>query len=243
MSAPMIGDVDDTIECSNCGHANPSWAQVCRNCGVSLQRDLAHPITRPQTPFPTDQASLVSLGTAVGSIVIAIVLGLFFSAINPTQPTVGISISPSPTPSVTPVPSASASAPPASSTPNATPAPTAKLPGTIAFGTGLTASRTVTNPTTSFGPTGYFAYSVSMSQPFGVSVLSEETVRVANGKETVVDSRANNPVRVSASARIFGFRVTTSSLLRAWGSGGTFIMRVFRGNEKIAEGQFTLSAS
>lgn len=239
----MIGDVDDTIECSNCGHANPSWAQVCRNCGVSLRRDLAHPISRPQTPFPTDQASLVSLGTAIGSIVIAIVLGLLFSAINPTQPTVGLGLSPSPTPTATPLPSAPASAGPSSAAPNATPTPKPKLPGTITFGTGLTANKTVTNPTTSFGPSGYFAQSVTMPQPFGVTQLSEETVRVANGKETIVDPRSNNPVRVSASAKIFGYRVTTSSLLRAWGGGGTFILRVYRGNEKIAEGQFTLSAS
>lgn len=238
----MIGDVDDTIECSNCGHANPSWAQVCRNCGVSLQRDIAHPITRPQTPFPTDHASLVSLGTAVGSIVIAIVLGLLVSAINPTQPTVGVSLSPSPTPSATPIPSASASVVPASAAPATSSTPAAKLPATITFGTDLTAAKAVTNPTASFGPTGYFAYSVSMAQPFGVTTLSEETVRVANGNETVVDPRSRNPVRVSASASIFGYRVTTSSLLRSWGGGGTFIMRVFRGNEKIAEGQFTLSA-
>lgn len=239
----MIGDVDDTIECSNCGHANPSWAQVCRNCGVSLQRDLAHPVSRPQTPFPTDQASLVSLGAAVGSIVIAIVLGLFFSSINPTQPTVGVSLSPSPTPSLAPLPSASGSAPPASATPIATPKPTPHLPGTISFGTGLTASKDVTNPTTSFGPSGYFAYAVSMPQPFGVTTLLEETVRTANGKETVVDPRTNNPVHVSASATKFGFRVTTSSLLQAWGGGGTFTLRVYRGTELIAAGSFTLSAS
>jgi ribosomal protein L40E len=240
MAAAMIGDVDDTIECSNCGHANPSWAQVCRNCGVSLRRDLARPVTRPQSPFPTDSSSLLSLGAAVGSIVLAIFLGLFFSAINPTQPTVGLTSSPSPTPRATPRASTASVAPTA--TPKATPKPTPKPVGTIKFGTGLTSARTVTNPTTSFGPTGYFAYSVSMPAPFGVTSLSEETARVANGKETVVDPRTSNPVRVSSSAKIFGFRVSTSSLLRAWGGGGVFIMRVFRGNETIAEGQFTLSS-
>jgi hypothetical protein len=236
----MIGDVDDTIECSNCGHANPSWAQVCRNCGVSLGRDLAHPVTRPQTPFPTDQSSLISLGAAVGSIVIAIVLGLIFSAINPTEPTVGLATTPSPTPTSTPV--VASATPLASATPAPTATPKPKPVGTISFGTGLTAARTVTNPTTSFGPTGYFAYSVSVPTPFGVTTLSEETVKIVNGKETVVDPRTSNPVRVSASAKVFGFRVTTSSLLRAWGGGGVFILRVYRGNEKLAEGQFTLSS-
>jgi hypothetical protein len=241
MAAAMIGDVDDTIECANCGHANPSWAQVCRNCGVSLRRDLARPVTRPVTPFPTDQSSLLSVGAAIGSIVIAIVLGLFFSAVNPTEPTVGIASSPSPTPTARPAAGSPTAVASKSVAPTPTPKP--KPVGTIKFGTGLTAARTVTNPTTTFGANGYFAYSVSVPQPFGVTLLSEETVRVTNGKETVVDARANNPVRVSASSKIFGFRLLTNTLLQAWGGGGTFIMRIYRGNEKIAEGQFVLRTS
>jgi len=243
MAATMIGDVDDTIECSNCGHANPSWAQVCRNCGVSLRRDLARPVKRPVTPFPTDQSSLLSLGAAVGSIVIAIVLGLFLSAVNPTQPTVGLSTSPSPTPRATATATATAAATP---TPATTPTPKPKPIGTITFGTGLDQStHRVINPTNSFGPNGYFAHSVSMPQPFGVSNMVEEVVRVANGKETVVQSRSSesSQVPVDPSARVFGFIVTTNSLLQDWGAGGTFIMRVYRGNEKIAEGQFVLRSS
>ena len=237
----MIGDVDDTIECSNCGHPNPAWAQVCRNCGVSLRRDLSKPITRPQSPFPTDQPSLISMGAGVGAIAAAVLLGLFFSAINPTQPTVGVTGSPSPTPS----PTVAAATPTASPSASLQPTPTAtpKLAGKLSFGTGLNRStHLVTNPTTAFGPHSYFAHSVTMAQPFGVTRLSEEVVRVANGTETVVDPRSANTVRVSASATSFGFIVTTDSLLTSWGGGGSFVMRVYRGNEKIAEGAFTLSA-
>lgn len=86
----------------------------------------------------------------------------------------------------------------------------------------------------------FLGYSVTTTQPFGVTTLSEDVVRVANGTETVVDPRANNQVRVSASAKIFGFLLSTNDLLKAWNGGGAFILRVYRGNEKIAEGHFTL---
>src|SRR6266480_1738269 len=101
----MTDDTGETI-CPNCGHANPPWARICRHCGVSLSRALGRPVDAPQSPFPTDQASLLSVGAAIGSIVIAIVLGLIFSAINPTEPTVGLSSSQTPT--AQPSPSASA---------------------------------------------------------------------------------------------------------------------------------------
>ena len=28
---------DETVDCFNCGRANPEWAQVCRSCGVALR--------------------------------------------------------------------------------------------------------------------------------------------------------------------------------------------------------------
>jgi len=100
----------------------------------------------------------------------------------------------------------------------------------------------VVNPATSFGPDGYFAHSVSSPQPFGVSKLGEEVLRVVNGTETIVQPRSNE-VEVSPTAKIFGFIVKTSDLLTEWHGGGTFIMRIWRGNEKLAEGQFTLRAT
>lgn len=233
----MTGDIGETVDCPNCGHPNPAWAQICRNCGISLQRDLSRPITRPTSPFPTDQASLTSVGAAVAAIVLAIALGLFLSAINPTQPTVGLSSS-SPTASPTPVasPSPTATAKP---TPTATPKPV----GTLTFGTGLNrTTRQVTNATNSFSPNENFAHAVTMLQPFGVTTLYEEVARVVNGKETIVQPRTDSPVHVSASARNFGFIVPTNSLLQDWGGGGVFVMRVYRGNERIAQGQFTLSS-
>jgi hypothetical protein len=237
----MTDDSGETI-CPNCGHSNPPWARICRNCGVSLSRALGQPVTAPQSPFPTDQASLVSVGTAIGSIVIAIVLGLLFSAINPTQPTVGLASSQTPT--AHPSPSASASHA-ASPTPKPTPAPTPKPIGKITFGTGLDRStRQVVNPTTTFAPNGFFAHSVSVPQPFGVSTVTEEVVRLVNGKETVVQSRTdpNSVVHISPSATIFGFVVSTNSLIQDWNGGGIFIMRIWRGTEKLAEGRFTLSS-
>ena len=237
----MTDDSGETI-CPNCGHSNPPWARICRNCGVSLSRALGQPVSAPQSPFPTDQASLISIGAAIGSIVIAIVLGLFFSTINPTQPTVGLASSQTPT--VHPSPSGSAK-PAATPTPKPTPSPTPKPVGKITFGTGLDRStREVVNPTSTFAPNGFFAHSVSVPQPFGVSTVTEEVVRVANGKETVVQARTdpNSVVHISPSAKIFGFVVSTNSLIQDWNGGGIFIMRIWRGNEKLAEGRFTLSS-
>jgi hypothetical protein len=37
--------------------------------------------------------------------------------------------------------------------------------------------------------------------------------------------------------------VRTNDLLADWHGGGTFIMRIWRGDQKLAEGQFTLSAT
>ena len=32
---------DETVDCFNCGRANPAWAQVCRSCGVPLRHGEA----------------------------------------------------------------------------------------------------------------------------------------------------------------------------------------------------------
>jgi hypothetical protein len=84
-----------------------------------------------------------------------------------------------------------------------------------------------------------------MPQAFGVTTLTEEVVRVASGKETVVQSRndSSSTVHVSASSKVFGFLVSTNNLLEDWHGGGTFVMRIWRGSQKIAEGRFTLSSA
>ena len=47
--APMTGD---SVECFNCGRANPSWAQVCRSCGVPMRpeeiRELMQTMNSPK---------------------------------------------------------------------------------------------------------------------------------------------------------------------------------------------------
>jgi hypothetical protein len=237
----MLDDLGETIDCPNCGRPNPGWAQVCRNCGFSLRRGLARSVGKPQRPFPTDQTSLLSIGAAVGSIVLAIVLGMIFSAVNPTKPTVGVSSSPTPSP----VPSLSPSLvpePSASIVAEATPSATAALPDTITFGTGLTASKAVSGKTDTFGPGSYFAHSVAAKNPFGVSTLYETVVRVADdGTESAVQTRY--PVPVNKNAKVFGFVVSTSSLLRDWAGGGNFVMRIYDGQTLIAQGSFTLKSS
>ncbi|MEP6681571.1 MAG: hypothetical protein ABJB65_08845, partial [Chloroflexota bacterium] len=77
----------DTVECFNCGHANPAWAQVCRNCGVPLRPGVAH--TAPSGRFPTDRDSLISIVAAIGAIAAAVLVGLFLANISPSAPTVG----------------------------------------------------------------------------------------------------------------------------------------------------------
>jgi hypothetical protein len=231
----------ETVECPNCGRSNPAWAQVCRTCGYALGR-RGSAREEPTSRVPIDQASLLSIGGAVGSIVLAIALGLGFSAMNPTPPGVLSSATPSATSVATPSTRPSASA---NGSARATASPTPKPLGTITFGTGLNhTTRQVVNPTTSFGPDAFFAHSVTTPQPFGVATLVEEVLRVTNGKETAVQLRTADSSRISVSptAKVFGFIVTTNSLLTDWHGGGVFIIRVWRGDQKLAEGRFTLTA-
>ena len=60
------------------GRANPEWAQVCRSCGVALRQGEAR--IAPTGRFPTDQASLISIGAVIGTILLAVLLGLGLSA-------------------------------------------------------------------------------------------------------------------------------------------------------------------
>jgi hypothetical protein len=230
----------DTIECFNCGHANPSWAQVCRSCGYPIQ--ASGPSAGAQAGiFPTDQASLTSIGAALGAIVLAIVVGLVFSGWIPPAPNVAEE-----TPTPSPSSSASASGSP-STGPSATPsvAATPALPGTVTFGTGWNnTTRQITGKTTTFTvASAGFAHAISLSAPLGVDRLQEEVVRVAgDGTETVVQSRKDGTVFVNSSLKTDGLKSPASmtKLINAWGKG-VHILRVYRGGKLLAEGTFTFS--
>jgi hypothetical protein len=228
----------ETVECFNCGRPNPTWARVCRFCGVPLGAGEA-PLESSAT-FPTDQRSLLSMGAAIGTILAAVVLGVIFSNLNPTDPTVGVATSPTPHQSLAVVPSASAPLA-ATPTPAATAKPTPKLPGAIAFGTGRSSQTcAISGKTDTFGPGSVFAYAITLNEAFGVDTLGEDVVRIKDGKETAVQSREKDQISAQAKAKVVCYAVATNNLIKAWGAG-TFVMRIYRGEEKIAEGTFKLT--
>ena len=94
---------DETVDCYNCGRSNPEWAQVCRSCGVQLRHGQARVV--PTGRIPTDTNSLISIAAVIGVILGAVVLGIFLSSLNPTDPIVGEG---APTPTATPSPTAEA---------------------------------------------------------------------------------------------------------------------------------------
>jgi len=98
---------DETVDCFNCGRANPEWAQVCRSCGVVLRHGEAR--IAPTGRLPSDRDSIISLAAVIGTIVGALLLGLFVSSLNPTDPTVGAA--PTPTSTATPTEAPSAGSP------------------------------------------------------------------------------------------------------------------------------------
>lgn len=232
----------DTIECFNCGHENPAWAQVCRSCGYALQASAAT-TGGPAGLFPTDQASLTSIGVALGSIVGAILVGLILSGLIPPAPNVAAE-TPSPTPSASASASASV-APSVVESAGASLLPSPQLPGTLLFGTGWdNDALEIIDPTSAFtAASSGFAHAISLTAPIGVDRLQEEVVRVAeDGTETVVQARADGTVFVDPARTIDGLKSdsTMSALIAAWGKG-TFVMRVYRGGELLAEGSFTFS--
>jgi hypothetical protein len=230
----------DTVECFNCGHANPSWAQVCRSCGYPIQPS-GQGSAGPRGLFPTDQDSLTSIGITLGSIVLAIVVGLIFSGLIPPAPNIAEE-----TPSPTPSPSASASVlPSVSAGPSASALASPALPGTVSFGTGWNNdTHQIIEPTTTFtaASTG-FAHAIILTAPIGVDRLQEEVVSVAaDGTETIVQSRTDGTVFVDPSLSTDGLKSSArvSQLIAAWGKG-THILRVYRSGELLAEGTFTFS--
>ena len=230
----------DTVECFNCGHANPSWAQVCRSCGAPI-RPEGPAGGGPRGIVPTDQASLISIGVAVGSILLAIVLGLFLAGLIPPAPNVATE-TPSPTPSASPSPSPSVE-PSVVESGGPSALPSASLIGTVTFGTGIDPdTREVTGPATNFSAGVAFAHSIRLTEPFGVNVIQEEVIHVADdGGLTVVQEREGSDLTVQADLMVAGFRVADATgLVEGWGTGN-FILRVYRGVELLAEGRFSLS--
>ena len=231
----------DTVECFNCGRPNPGWAQVCRSCGVPLVATRSD--STPSGPFPTDQASLLSMGAAIGAVLLAVLLGFLFSSMSPTTPTVGFQTpSPSPRASISLRPSASAGASgpiAATAVPTATPVP---LPGTLTFGTALDdATRTVSAATNTFTPqSGTFAHSIAFAEAVGADAISEEVTKVADGVETIVQTRQAGTFAVDPAATVLGYSAPIGGLYADWGAG-EYVMRVYRGDEKVAQGIFILN--
>ncbi len=232
----------DTVDCFNCGRPNPGWAQVCRSCGVPLV--AAGGSTAPSGPFPTDQASLLSMGAAIGAVLVVILAGFLLSSASPTTPTVGFS-SASPTPhesiSIRPSRSAAPSTPVVVETPAPTPVPSVVLPGTLTFGTGLDANRAVTGVTNEFtSGSPAFAHSIAFAEAYGADTVSEEVSRIAgDGTETVVQTREEGTFQVEAGATTLSYSAPIAGLYSAWGPG-TYIMRIYRGTELVAQRSFVL---
>ncbi len=229
----------DTVECFNCGHANPAWAQVCRNCGVPLRPGVAH--TAPSGRFPTDRDSLISLVAAIGAIAAAVVAGLFLANLSPSAPTVGHG-TPSPIGSAEPSGTFGAVAT-ATPVPTPTPAPTpVPLSGTLTFGSGVDNSGNLTGKTSTFAPGGVFAHLITNSKAFGVAQIGEGVVEIAaDGKESQVVDPAQNLLGVTPSAKRAVFSVSTDALRNALGGPGKYRMEIYIGKKKIAQAVFTMT--
>jgi hypothetical protein len=234
---------EGTVECANCGRANPDWAQVCRSCGAPMQPGVAGATPASGLPGPlatVDQGSLMAIGGALGTIAAAIIIGVIIGAILPPAPPIAVATpTPNPSASIEPTPGPSID-PSASVDPSATPAPT--LPGTLAFGLGLNAeTQRVTNPTDTFTPGTTFAHSIELTSPFGVTQIGEGVWQIAeDGSETQVINPDENQLTVDPEASVDCFTVPTNALLDPLGPG-TFVMRVYRGSELLAQGTFILA--
>jgi hypothetical protein len=227
----------DSVECFNCGRSNPSWAQVCRSCGVPMRPGGAG-ARPPSGPFPTDRDSLLSIAGGLATMLIAIGLGLMLSGMLPEAASVIDSPSPQPSVSLLPSPSVGGSTPA-----EPTPEPTPELLGTITFGTALDASgETIIGETRRFGPDDQFCHSIALPRPFGVEEVEEEVMLLVEGEPPiVVQERDGNPI--DPDARIVGFCVSGQVVIDEWGTG-TFLMRDYRrkdGLHLLAQGRFTLT--
>lgn len=233
---------DETVDCFNCGRANPEWAQVCRSCGVPLRHGESRVV--PTGRFPTDQSSLISMAAVVGTILLAVLVGLFVSNLNPTEPTVGES-SPTPIPSPSVEATAEPTIEPTEPTPAATPAPTPTatpgLPGTIAFGSQLNDDREIAEQVETFTPGVAFAYSVTTPDGFGADQIQNEIAKQGEGDAEEVIVLERQGVGVNPDATTFGYVIgTAGDFLGQWGPG-TFEWRVYVGDTLIARGTFNFT--
>jgi hypothetical protein len=230
---------DETVECFNCGRPNPDWAQVCRSCGVALRHGESR--VQPAGPFPTDRDSLLSIGAVVATIIGAVLLGLFVSSLNPTDPTIGRETpTPEPTLEPTPTPEPTPEEPTPEPTPDEpTPEPEPELPGELAFGEELDETRRVAETVETFTPSMTFAYSVTVEGGFGGPQIFNEVARVQDGEETIVLEREG--VDVDPAADNFGYVIgQAGSFVQAWGPG-QYVWRVYVGDDLVAEETFRLS--
>ena len=226
---------DETVVCFNCGRENPEWAQVCRSCGVSLKHGET-PVAASGR-FPTDQASLISIGAVLGTIVLAVIVGLFVSGLNPSEPTVG-QPTPTPTPTLAPVTPSPTVEPIPTDTPAPTPAPTPERRGTLAFGTGLDNARNVTGATDTFTPSSNFAYSLNVPGGIGGSPIRNEISRTSEPAEVIVPG---DEIPVDPAAETVGYNLgSAASFVRDWGPG-EFVWRIYVGEELVAEAPFRLA--
>ena len=222
---------DETVDCYNCGRSNPEWAQVCRSCGVTLRHGQTRII--PTGRIPADTASLISIAAVIATIFGAVVIGLFLSGLNPTEPAALGPPTPTPSPSAT----AGPTPPPPSDTPEPTPSPTPALPGTVAFGSQLNANRRIAEPVETFTPPVAFAYSVTMPDP--MDLIENEIAKVDDDGETIVLPR--QPVTIAPPAATFGYVIDTAgNFLGQWGPG-EFEWRVYIDGEVVARGRFRYS--
>jgi hypothetical protein len=224
---------DETVDCFNCGRANPEWAQVCRSCGVALRHGEARIV--PAGPFPTDQTSLVSIGAVVGTIVAAVLIGLFVSGLNTTDGTVAQA---TPTPSPTAEPSIEPSVEPSiEPSLEPTPAPTPELRGTLAFGTGLDNAGNVTDATDTVTPSTSFAYALTIPGGLGSTPMRNEISRTSDPAEVV----ANDELTVDPADELVGYNLgSAASFVQDWGPG-EYVWRIYIGEELVAEAPFRLS--
>jgi len=227
---------EDTLECANCGNANPAWAQVCRTCGAPL---TAAAVAAAAEASVITEGSLIAIGAALGTIALAVVIGLVFGGILPPAPPVAAA---TPTPSASAEPTAEPTPDPSAGSPDPSASVGPVLPGTLTFGLGLNAdTQRVTNPTDTFTPGTTFAHSIELTAPFGVTQLGEEVARInEDGTETIVITTENQVDLQDPNATVDGFTVPTNALLDALGAG-TYVMRVYRGTELLAQGTFILA--
>ncbi|MGH2484208.1 MAG: hypothetical protein ACRDE9_07105 [Candidatus Limnocylindria bacterium] len=190
-------------------------------------------------PSVITEGSLMAIGAALGTIALAVVIGLVFGGILPPAPPVAAA---TPTPSASVEPTAEPTPDPSGGSPVPSASVGPVLPGTLTFGLGLNAeTQRVTNPTDTFTPGTTFAHSIELTAPFGVTQLGEEVARInEDGSETIVITTENQVELQDPNATVDGFTVPTNALLEAIGAG-TYVMRVYRGTELLAQGTFILA--